>query len=55
MIVNSLDKFVLSLDSAKKFLYLLSCGLEDIEDGNIHNIETLWDKLDEEIKTVEGV
>ena len=47
-------KLVVLSDSEKKFLHLILCGLKDIEDGNVHDIETLWDKLDEETKIVEG-
>ena len=55
MIVMHSGKLVILSDSVKKFLHLLSCGLKDVEDGKVHDIETLWDKLDEEIKIVEGV
>ena len=55
MIVIRSGKLLILSDSVKNFLRLLSCGLKDVEDGNIHDIVTLWDKLDEEIKIVEGV
>ena len=49
MVVKNSDKLVLSSDSVKNFLHTLSCGLKDVEDGNIYDIETLWTELDEEL------
>jgi len=52
MIVESSETLILSSDSVKIFLHSLSCGLKTVEDGNVHDIETLWDKLDEGSETL---
>jgi len=32
---------------ARELLHSIKNGLQDIEDGNIHQIDTLWDSLDD--------
>lgn len=32
---------------ARKLLHSIKDGLQDIKDGNIHHIDTLWDALDD--------